>query len=152
MSNEHSHQEPKTTQDPAIDAHPTDHQGPIPLPPPEDLSQYEQIQAGLADRIVAMAEKAAEATNAATHSNAEVNHAAARRISAEAESIRRRQKLYFFLTIFFASIAIIPAALGQQGLAIGLGVLGAMHSLGILIQPRFTETWFRSKPNKDLPS
>lgn len=60
-----------------------------PIPDPRELQEYENIEAGFANRIITMAEESAAAANTATLSNAEINNAVAESIREESRSIKR---------------------------------------------------------------
>ncbi|MGS2664908.1 DUF2335 domain-containing protein [Corynebacterium glucuronolyticum] len=112
-----------------------------PLPEPSELQGYENIQQGLANRIVTMAENSAEAANEATKSNAAVNKAIAESILEDGKSIRRGQWMFFSLAVLFLATAAVLELLGRTPFATGMGILGFLSLVGVLIQPRTNTKW-----------
>ncbi|WP_082028351.1 DUF2335 domain-containing protein [Corynebacterium humireducens] len=112
-----------------------------PLPEPRELLEYDQIEPGLANRIVAMAEKSADAANAATLSNAEVNNALASSIREDAYAVRRGQWMFTVLAVLFLLSAVGLALIGNTPFAIAMGVLGFLSGAGVLIRPVNQARW-----------
>ncbi|MCS5479436.1 DUF2335 domain-containing protein [Corynebacterium sp. YIM 101645] len=112
-----------------------------PLPEPRELAQYDQITPGLADRIVRMAEGSAEAANAATRSNAEVNFAIAASIREDGRAVRRGQWMVTALAVLFLAAAFSLAVIGNTPFAIAMGVLGCLSVFGALVRPVNSARW-----------
>ena len=85
-----------------------------PLPPPDALQRYEQICPGLADRIVALAER--EAANRHKLEQENVRIAENDIVAARGET-RHGQNLAFALTIVAFVAAVICAYVGQPWVA-----------------------------------
>lgn len=120
-----------------------------PLPEPVELQAYENIEQGLANRIVTMAEKSAEAANAATKSNAAVNNALAESILEDGKSIRRGQWMFFALAVLFLATAVGLEALGRTSFATGMGVLGFLSLVGVVIRPKTGPQWKPTNKGED---
>lgn len=111
-----------------------------PLPPHEDLAAYERIQPGLADRIVAMAEKNSTHRHAIETAVVEGNIAAQRRGS------------WFGLIISLAVMVFAAwlAHLGMGGLAIAAVVFEVTVIASIFIGVRIAQARERAKKKREL--
>lgn len=112
-----------------------------PLPEPRELAQYEQIQPGLANRMVQMAEGSADAANTATKSNAEVNNAIASSIREDGKSVQRGQWMFTVLAVLFLAAAVTLALIGNTAFAITMGILGFLSGFGVLVRPVNNSRW-----------
>ena len=112
-----------------------------PLPEPSELQAYENIEKGLANRIVMMAENSADAANTATKSNAAVNDALAGSILEDGKSIRRGQWMFFALALLFLLTAVGLEALDRTPFATGMGILGFLRLIGVVIRPKPGPQW-----------
>ena len=112
-----------------------------PLPEPRELQEYENIESGLANRIVAMAENAAEAANVATRSNAAVNNAIADSIREDGRSVARGQWIFTVLAISFLAVAVCMVFFDKTSFATGMGILGFLSLCGVLVRPVNASRW-----------
>ncbi|WP_083433204.1 DUF2335 domain-containing protein [uncultured Corynebacterium sp.] len=112
-----------------------------PLPHPSELQAYEEVEAGLANRIVAMAEDSAIAANEATRSNAAVNYALAESIREEGRAVRRGQWMFVCLAVLFLAVAVILELLDRTPFATGMGILGFLSLLGSMFIPKKKPQW-----------
>ncbi|MEJ4100897.1 hypothetical protein V5S96_11095 [Corynebacterium mastitidis] len=112
-----------------------------PLPSPQELALYGEIDSLIIGKIVDMAVDSNRAANAATQSEANVNNAIAARISAEATSIGRGQWLFAVLSAFFVVIGASLVLANKDLLGIALVIVGGISTLGVLIQPKISERW-----------
>lgn len=119
-----------------------------PLPSPQELSLYGEVDSRIVGKIVDMAVESNSAANAATRAEAHVNNAIAARISAEAASIGRGQWLFSALAILFVLLGASLALANKDALGIALVIIGAISGLGVLIHPLRTEQWGKpEEPN-----
>lgn len=92
-----------------------------PIPPPNALREYENIQSGFADRIITMAEK-----QAAHRQNLETIG-----IEGEIKVIKRGQTFALSLGLFMISGAVLCVYLGQPyvaGLLVGTTLVGVIKN------------------------
>ena len=94
-----------------------------PIPPPEILLSYEQVQPGLAERIVAMAEK--EQSHRHDIDN--------KTIQIQADELEGRRQLKRTGQNYGLSIALTCIVLGSILVAIGFPVAGTTISTGVVI-------------------
>jgi uncharacterized membrane protein len=104
-----------------------------PLPPASELAAYEAVQPGLAERIVAMAEKAANTRHEATLAP----------IRAEAFAIKAATVAVAGLPLVLAVGAIFLAAHGADGAALysalGAGLTGGPQIIQALRRPKVVQ-------------
>ncbi|WP_257162206.1 DUF2335 domain-containing protein [Corynebacterium cystitidis] len=122
-----------------------------PLPDPAELQAYEDIEDGLANRIVKMAEGSAEAANLATKSNAAVNNAIAESILEEGRSTKRVQWMFVSLAILFLAVAVVLELFDRTPFATGMGILGFLSLVGVIVRPKSSSQWMSSRKNEDDP-
>lgn len=112
-----------------------------PLPDPNELQAYENIEKGLANRIVVMAESFADAANTATRSDAAVNNALAESILEGARSVRRGQWMFFAPTLVFLATAVLLEINGRTPFATGMGILSFLSLVGVILPPKNSSQW-----------
>lgn len=123
-----------------------------PLPHPSELQGYEDIQSGLAERIVAMAEGSASAANMATQSNAAVNEALADSIREEAKAAKRGQWMIFTLVILLLIVTVIFGLAGNTPFAAGMGILLSIGGIRLYLRPTSGMLWRPGAPEENAES
>ena len=108
-----------------------------PLPPPDSLQRYEQICPGLADRIVALAEREAASRQKLEQDNMRI---AENDITASRAETRHGQDLAFWLSVIAFISAIVCACLGQPWVA---GVIAGTTLVNVV-----STILHRDKPEK----
>lgn len=116
-----------------------------PLPESTEFAGYENVLPGAAERIMAMAEQAANAAAEATMADAAATKAAAESITEDGRAVKRGQTWFGVLAILLIALAAGLAISGNTAVAALATLLAVASGFGVLIRPVNTERW---KPEK----